>query len=150
MNEDILYFYSKIGEYGEFSNFYRSDFFLDGKMWRTVEHYYQASKFPCDESMTERIRNAKSPKVARQLGRSPSSSFNESWDEIKLDVMAKALKAKFTSSDKLKKKLISTASKRLVEASPYDYYWGCGADGKGENMLGRLLMQLREDFLNEN
>lgn len=44
---------------------------------------------------------------------------------------------------KLRDLLLSTNSKNLIEASPYDYYWGCGNDGSGQNRLGKLLMELR-------
>ena len=31
----------------------------------------------------------------------------------------------------------------LVENAPMDFYWGCGADGSGQNRLGDILMQVR-------
>jgi ribA/ribD-fused uncharacterized protein len=40
--------------------------------------------------------------------------------------------------------LLSTGNQLIVENSPVDYYWGCGADGSGKNMLGKILMEVRE------
>lgn len=40
--------------------------------------------------------------------------------------------------------LLSTTDELIVENSPIDYYWGCGADGSGKNMLGQILMEVRE------
>jgi len=46
----------------------------------------------------------------------------------------------------LRELLLGTGHRELVEASPFDHYWGCGADGSGQNRLGRLLMKIREEF----
>ena len=42
--------------------------------------------------------------------------------------------------------LLSTGERKLIEDSPVDYYWGCGEDGSGVNMLGKLLMELRTEL----
>lgn len=143
---DVIYFYSKEHAYGEFSNFYRCDFYLDDKKWMTVEHYYQASKFQGNSKYMEKIRLSNSPKIARQLGQSRGVDIVDGWDDIKEQLMAKALRAKFSNNDKLKGLLLETEGKNLVEASPYDYYWGCGGDGSGSNRLGELLMDLRKEL----
>ena len=44
----------------------------------------------------------------------------------------------------LQKLLDSTKPAFIIEDSPYDYYWGCGSDGKGKNMLGQLLCKIRK------
>lgn len=63
--------------------------------------------------------------------------------------MYKALKCKFTTYPHLNSMLLSTTGSVLVEASPHDLFWGGGRDGEGLNYLGRLLMQLRSEFLGE-
>ncbi len=60
-----------------------------------------------------------------------------------MDVMRKALFAKFTSHTFLKNKLLETGKRELVERSPRDSFWGDGGDGTGQNHLGKLLMELR-------
>lgn len=71
------------------------------------------------------------------------------WESIKIDVMYKALKYKFSIYPHLNSMLLSTVGSVLVEASPHDLFWGGGRDGEGLNYLGRLLMQLRSEFLGE-
>lgn len=72
--------------------------------------------------------------------------LREDWDEVKCDVMYKALHAKFTQNEYLKDLLMSTGDKEIIEASPRDAYWGWGKDKKGVNMLGKLLMKLRTEL----
>ena len=66
------------------------------------------------------------------------------WDKVKLDIMRKALKAKFEAHLFLRKMLIETGDAILVEDSARDNFWGIGKDGKGNNYLGLLLMEYRE------
>ena len=63
--------------------------------------------------------------------------------------MACALRQKFTSHLALRAMLVATCDKNLVEASPHDYFWGCGRKGTGQNHLGKLLMKLRADLIVE-
>lgn len=72
------------------------------------------------------------------------------WESFKIDVMYKALKCKFLIYSHLNSMLLSTAGSVLVEASPHDLFWGGGREGEGLNYLGRLLMQLRSEFLGES
>lgn len=71
------------------------------------------------------------------------------WESTKIDVMYRALKCKFATYPHLQTMLLSTAGSVLVEASPHDLFWGGGRDGEGLNYLGRLLMQLRSEILEE-
>ena len=66
---------------------------------------------------------------------------------MKIDVMYRALKCKFSTYAHLTEMLLSTAGSVLVEASPHDLFWGGGREGEGLNYLGRLLMQLRSEIL---
>lgn len=138
----IIYFCSKIKEYGELSNFYSCSFDLDSKNWKTVEHYFQAYK-TLDPKDQEYIRNLPTPKEAKQYGR--MVSLRKDWEEIKLEVMKKACLAKFTQNENLKKILLSTGTKELREHTFRDKFWGDGGkNGKGKNHLGKILMEIRE------
>ena len=55
-------------------------------------------------------------------------------------------KAKFTQHPKLKKVLLDTGDRKIVEHTKRDSYWGDGGDGSGKNMLGILLMKLRSEL----
>ncbi|WP_018607831.1 NADAR family protein [Uliginosibacterium gangwonense] len=143
MNEPI-YFYTKSGPFYELSNFAPYGFALDGAYWPTVEHYFQAQKFT-DAAYKERIRTAKKPKEARALGQSRQHPIHPEWDLLREQVMLKALRLKF-ENPKLRDILRSTGQAALVEASPFDYFWGAGHDGSGQNRLGRLLEQIRQEI----
>lgn len=138
-------FYNTKNEYGAFSNFSRHSVDLDGKTWPTSEHYYQAKKF-LDYDTQEMIRALKSPGQAAKEGRKRSLPLRSDWEEVKDDVMRDAIRAKFTQHEDLKELLLSTDQEYLIEDSPVDYYWGCGADGSGKNMLGRILMEIRSEL----
>ncbi|XP_050206455.1 riboflavin biosynthesis protein PYRR, chloroplastic isoform X2 [Mercurialis annua] len=157
----IIFFYKTWDPYGAFSNFSPHPIqMLDDNgeyvTWSSVEHYYQAHKFagvndPDAKDCIERIKSARSPEEAARMGRSMQRQrpnlVRSDWDNVKIDVVYKALKCKFSVYPHLNSMLLSTAGSVLVEASPHDLFWGGGRDGEGLNYLGRLLMRLRSEFL---
>lgn len=170
----MIRFYDPKSTYYELSNFYPASFVIDGVEWPTSEHYYQAMKFPNCPEYIQLIRSCDTPNKAFQLAgqrklsgyktkwmisKTNRKTINEAievfraiavlrsdWNLVKEDVMMTALRAKFTQNAKLKHLLLSTGTAELVEASPRDSYWGEGRDGKGQNRLGKLLMELRNEL----
>jgi ribA/ribD-fused uncharacterized protein len=142
-----ILFYSTTGPYGCFSNFSRHPIFLKGKRWRTTEHYFQAQKFAGTDYETD-IRNAPTARQAASLGRSRKVPIRRDWEHVKDQVMLDALRAKFSQHPYLHEILLGTGDALLVEHTERDAYWGDGGDGSGRNMLGRLLMQVREELRN--
>lgn len=140
---NVIHFYSVSDEFGEFSNFAGFPIQLDGQTWPTSEHYFQAQKFD-DEDYRQKIRKTASPMIAARLGRSRKQKLRRDWEAVKIDVMRKAVEAKFTQHEELRTLLLSTEESKLVEHTENDDFWGDGGDGRGKNMLGRILMQLRE------
>ena len=136
-------FYRTNDTYGGFSNFSRHAIFLDGAKWPTTEHYFQAQKF-LDKRTQEKIRLRRTPREAADLGRDRSLPLRADWEEVKDDVMRKAVEAKFTQHEELTELLLSTGDEELIEQTTNDYYWGCGTNGGGKNMLGVILMEVRE------
>ena len=141
----VIKFYGNQDEYGCFSNFARSWIKLRGKSWPTVEHYFQAQKF-ADTEQEEAIRQAKTPARAKTLGRSRKFKLRRDWEAVRDQVMREAVLAKFTTHDDLRATLLGTGDATLIENSPTDDYWGCGANGHGKNKLGRILMSVREEL----
>lgn len=137
-----VYFYKIDDEYGCFSNFAHYDFMLDGKTWMTSEHYFQAQKF-CGTKYEEIIRLLDSPMKAAEMGRNKSMPLRRDWEQVKDDVMRRAVLAKFSQNNEIKHVLLSTKKEIIVEKTYNDYYWGCGKDGSGKNMLGIILMEVR-------
>ena len=143
MNEPI-YFYTKAGPFYELSNFAPFGFECDGVFWPTVEHFFQAQKFT-EPTYRERIRVARTPRDARSLGQSRQFQIRPEWESVREEIMLKALRLKFQRPE-LKATLLSTGQSPLVEASPFDYFRGAGQDGSGQNRLGRLLEQVRQEL----
>jgi N-glycosidase YbiA len=139
-----IYFYSTREEpYGCFSNFSAHGFELDGLYWPTSEHYFQAQKFVGTPHLEE-IRRVKTPKDAAKMGRDRQRPLRQDWEQVKDDIMGKAVLCKFETHADIREVLLSTGDEELVENSPIDYYWGCGKDGSGKNKLGIILVEVRE------
>lgn len=146
MGAAVIQFYSTSGEYGHLSNFARFAIVLDGQRWPTSEHYFQAQKFH-DSAYKRKIRTAGGPGLAAELGRSRKYKLRSDWESVKDSVMRAAVLAKFTQHAELRDLLLSTGDAQLVEHTSNDAYWGDGGDGKGKNMLGRILMEVRARLL---
>lgn len=150
---DTIYFYSVDGPYGFMSNFYPTPY----STWRSSEHYYQAAKFDNYLSMIKyTIQNEPTAKAAYKKAWSMKEQWRADWFspatpkhawegayEERDAAMWEALKIKF-SDPELMAQLKSTASKRLVEHAMRDDHFGCGVDGQGLNVLGRMLMIIRD------
>jgi N-glycosidase YbiA len=137
-----IFFYSTKGPYGCLSNFSRHGFELDGVYWPTSEHYFQAQKF-AGTPYLEEVRLAKTPKEAARLGRCRDWPLRADWEQVKDDVMRRAVQRKFEANTDIRAVLMSTGAEELIEDSPTDDYWGCGATRTGQNKLGRILMEVR-------
>jgi len=123
------------------SNFYCSTISYDGGLYPTVEHAYQASK-TLNQQTREIIRKSKSPYGAKKLGRSIYPSDN--WEKNKIDIMKELVKEKFQNPF-LKFMLINTGNSSLINENSWgDRFWGT-VNGVGENWLGRILQEVREE-----
>lgn len=136
-------FYSTTDDYGEFSNFAPYPILLNKKKWPTTEHYFQAQKF-LDVDYQEKIRKAKSPMMAAQMGRDRKMKLRRDWESIKVNKMREAVLAKFSQHENLRQILLTTADAKIIEHTENDNYWGDGGNGSGKNMLGQILMQVRD------
>lgn len=137
-------FYFRKQPYGWLSNFWRAKQEVDGKMYDTNEHFYQAQKAN-KKVIREWIAAAPTPYLAMMAGRSlrEGKELRDDWDGFKkIGTMAKGLKAKFSQNKNLKRKLLSTGNAILHEDSPDDMFWG----KKGSNWLGILLMGIRDEL----
>lgn len=141
----VINFYKVKEEFGCFSNFAAYTIELDGKVWPTSEHYFQAQKFAGTE-FEEEIRRVKSPMIAARMGRDRSRPLRADWERVKNEVMRRAVLAKFTQHAELRDTLLETGDAMLVEHTRNDSYWGDGGDGRGRNMLGQILVSIREEL----
>lgn len=174
----MILFYSTKDRYGFFSNFSRHPITLDGTVWPTTEHYFQAMKFwPHRPDLVSMVQQAESPSEAADLGRDKGKPLRADWDNQPIPEMWKripytqpvyvrdgvqrdkrqepifartkdvvmfvAVYTKFTQYTDLKQHLLDTDREKIVEDAKKDSYWGWGANQKGENKLGRILMMIR-------
>ncbi len=117
----------------------------DGIHWETTEHYYQAMKSPIIAER-EYIRFAESPGEAKKKG--GEINIFQDWEKgRKLDVMRRALAYKFAEGTDAARLLLCTGIDYLVEWAPWgDTYWGVDKYHVGQNWLGRLSMERRDQL----
>ncbi|MGX2992998.1 NADAR family protein [Streptomyces sp. JNUCC 64] len=138
-----IYFYGADDvPHGCFSNFSPHALELDGRVWPTSEHYFQAQKFTGTRH-ADLIRRARTPLRAAELGRDPSKPLRRDWERVKDEVMRRAVETKFRTHADIRHVLLSTADEEIVEDTGTDHYWGRGRTGTGRNKLGRILMRTR-------
>lgn len=142
---NVIRFSGLSGAYGCFSNFAPYPITLKGKEWPTNEHFFQAQKF-AGTPHEETIRLANTPKQAANMGRSRERPLRADWERVKDAIMLEAVHAKFTQHADLRRVLLETGDAEIVEHRAKDSYWGDGPDGAGKNMLGRILMRVRDDL----
>lgn len=130
------------GDFGFLSNFFESSLWIDGKQYRSVEHAYQAFKFGPDGDGHEMVRNAKTPGIAKKLGR--AAPLPKDWEETKIDLMRRLVREKFKNPI-LRSMLLATEDAELVEGNWWnDKFWGV-CRGVGQNWLGKILMEVRAE-----
>jgi N-glycosidase YbiA len=138
-----IYFYGHQEEpYGCFSNFSRHGFVMDKVWWNTSEHYFQAQKFVGTPHL-EQIRSVSTPNDAAKLGRNRRFPLRSDWEQVKDEIMLRAVLQKFETHADIREILLKTGDEELIENAPNDYYWGCGKDGSGKNQLGLTLVRVR-------
>jgi ribA/ribD-fused uncharacterized protein len=148
MSEEIR-FYLREEPYGFLSNFWREAVEVHSgsyiKLYQTNEHYYQSQKAN-DAMMREWIRMAPTAYAAMIAGRGlRSDEMVQKWNTKKTEVMLEGLQLKFHQNETLEYLLLWTGDAILIEDSPTDMFWG-GALPGSQNMLGELLMQVRDEI----
>lgn len=137
------------GEFAFLSNFYEHPFEMDGKIYRTAEHAFQAMK-AINEHDRQLIADAATPGQAKRLGR--KIQLREDWEQVKEIYMLDIIRAKFADPE-LGQKLINTAPSYLIEGTTWhDNTWGnCTCERckniEGKNYLGKILMSVRQDLI---
>jgi N-glycosidase YbiA len=130
------------GGYRFLSNFYMHPVKLDGVIYPSSEHGYQAAK-TLDPAQREIIRTCSTPGQAKRAGK--KVSLRPDWESVKLQVMEDLVRQKFNSPG-LKELLLSTNNDELVEGNAWgDTYWGV-CNGRGQNHLGKILMKVRQEL----
>lgn len=142
MPEKICGFFN---EHRWLSNFYPSPILYKDWIWPTVEHAYQASK-TTSRALRYTIRKQTTPGRAKRIG--SQIEVSEEWNTARIVVMKRLVRYKFQQHPDLAELLIATGDAYLEETNPWgDTFWGV-CNGKGKNVLGKILMSIREELKN--
>ena len=126
----------------------------------TAEHYFQSYKHINNKKLFKEILGARtktgkvSPSIARKMGKGciktgigRLNSFEiKKWNNDRYNIMCKVITEKFTQHLDLQQILLNTGNATLIENAPWDSYWGIGTNGNGQNMLGKILMKVRDNI----
>jgi ribA/ribD-fused uncharacterized protein len=149
---DVKFYRANEKPYGAFSNLYRCEVVFEERTYPTAEHAYQAGK-ALKPAVREWILQAPTPALAAMAAHGLYTwDVVPNWASIKVDRMRAVLRAKFSQHEALRKLLLGTGDRRLVEAgtvnNAVNRYWG-EVEGRGENTLGKLLMEVRDGLRKE-
>jgi ribA/ribD-fused uncharacterized protein len=140
--------------------FYEQDFYVlsnfsafaidwQGVRFPTTEHAYHYEKFrhPRDTleliGIRSRIANAMSAHSAFKIAEAEKARRRPDWDDVKVGVMREILRIKADTHEYVYRKLLATGDRELIEDSWRDDFWGWGPNRDGQNMLGKLWMEVR-------
>jgi N-glycosidase YbiA len=139
--------------------FYEHDFYVLSNFsafclhWRghahfTSEHAYHWARFdyPAGVLLQDCVQRSGSAHEAFKFAQENKSKQREDWDFIKVDVMREILRAKADQHEYVRRKLLATSDRELVEDSWRDDFWGWGPNRDGKNMLGKLWMEVRAEI----
>lgn len=144
---------------GVFSNWYLSEFCIEGKRFSSMEQYmmYKKAEVFQDWEIARKILDTKQVGEIKKLGRLVSNYNDTIWNGMRQIVVYKGLLAKFEQNKELLKALLDTGDAILAECAVRDCIWGIGLsmkdkrrfsleEWKGQNLLGFALMQVRDSY----
>ena len=159
----MIGFFHEYEEYGRFSNWYPAGFKYGGRYFDNSEQfmmYHKVMMFGKDE-LAEQIMKTSDPAVCKKIAKQKFPEFDAGlWDKACQEIVKRGVKAKFAQNEDILKVLLGTGNALLAECSPYDKKWGIGIDigdpdrlniakWKGQNLLGKILMDVREELRQE-
>lgn len=158
----MIGFFHENEEFGSFSNWYPAEFdyihhFANSEQFMMYHKVLMFHKF----DLADQILQTSDPAECKKIAGQKFPEFNSDiWEKTCYTIVKRGVKAKFVQNEKIQKKLLSTGNELLAECSPYDKKWGIGIDindsdrfvvskWQGKNMLGRILMEVREEIREE-
>lgn len=158
--EREVFFYEQ--DFYVLSNFSAFTVMFGGLRHQTSEHLYHYMKFsrpwadedrdePIDFSgpevlIAQAIFSAPSAHEAFKIAERNKAARRPDWDAIKVTVMRDILRAKAMQHEYVMRKLLATGDRTLIENSWRDDFWGWGPNRDGQNMLGKLWMEVRAEL----
>lgn len=143
---DPLYFYKayKTGKTVGFSNFSCHSVKTELGLFSTSEAAYHAYKDVENKEYIQNQLNCKSPILSRIL--SKNIIPDKDWDDKKYNIMKNIVEKKFEQNQNILDNLLCTGLRIIIKTSKYNDYWGIGIEGKGNNYMGKILMDIRKKY----
>lgn len=154
----VIPFYRVSGKYGCFSQFYERKFHdISGRVFMFAEQYMMYNKAILfgDKDAAARILSLTTPAAIKSEGRKVKNFKADVWDQHKYNIVVQGNFYKFSQNEDIKKILLETGSAILAEMTVNDSIWGTGVNSAvgtawpGQNLLGRALMDVREQLLSQ-
>lgn len=158
----VIGFHNPDEPYGFLSNWYLSEFTIDGITFSSMEQYmmYQKAVLFEDAEIAKRILDTDDVVTIKELGRKVSGYVDSIWNGMRQVIIYKGLLEKFRQNEDLQKALLDTGSNTLAECAVNDRIWGVGLSmtddcrndiyaWKGQNLLGYSLMLVRDELRNQ-
>lgn len=156
---DVVCFHKPEEENGYLSNWYPSEFMVNGTVFSSMEQYMMYKKAVCfhDKEIADKILAIDDVTEIKALGRLVENYNDNYWNGVRQILVFKGLLAKFSQNEDLKSQLKTTGNTLLAECSVKDKIWGIGLSmknpdrfeigkWKGQNLLGYALMMVREQL----
>lgn len=145
-----VFFYEQ--DFYVLSNFSSFEVEWSGFAFKTAEHLYHWLRFTLSDDLHGRavvardVKNARSAHDAFKIAQENKSHQWEMWDSKKTGFMREILRCKADQHEYVRRKLLATGDRELIENSWRDDFWGWGPNRDGQNMLGKLWMEVRVEF----
>lgn len=152
-NDRQVFFYEQ--DFYVLSNFSSFNLRIGALTFPTSEHAYHYEKFCAvdgdddddDKSVIRfAIMDAPSAHEAFKIAERSKAERRQDWDAVKVDIMRDILRAKADQHEYVRRKLLATGDRELIEDSWRDDFWGWGPNRDGQNMLGKLWMEIRSEL----
>ena len=144
---------------GVLSNFEKCYIKYKGHLFATTEQAFMWEKaiFFNDHESASKILKEENPAKAKKLGREVKNFDDSKWSKVCYEIMYKINYEKYFQNTRLKNILLNTGDKMIIEANPRDTRWAIGLSAEddrvldesqwqGENLLGKVLMQIRDEL----
>jgi len=142
--ENEVFFYEQ--EFYVLSNFSSFQVDFQGHTFQTSEHAYHWAKFPDSLVCSSLVMAAKSAHDALKLAHEYEEFVRKDWKDVRVDIMRQILRAKVSQHPYVRKKLLETGDRTIIENSWRDDFWGWGPNKRGKNMLGKIWMEVRSEI----
>ncbi len=142
--KELIKFYTR--EFDLFDAFSACSVTVFGCLFPTREHAYHFYKFSDYPQIQDQIARAGSPYEAKAIAHANRDRIRKDWKKLKLPVMEKIMRAQLTQHSIMQEKLFETGDRLLIEDSSTDDFWGRGPNGDGQNHMGKIWMELRNEL----